>query len=114
MAVAEADVLLDETNLAKARIVSPINGVILKRNVDPGQTVASSLQAPVLFTIAEDLKKMEVQVDVDEADVGTVREGQKGDVFAWMPMPTANSRRRSASCASARRWCRASSPTRPC
>ena len=74
--VAEADLLLDETNLRKARILSPINGIILKRNVDPGQTVASSLQAPVLFTIAEDLKKMEVQVDVDEADVGTVREGQ--------------------------------------
>lgn len=76
VAVAEADLLLDETNLAKARILSPINGVILNRNVDPGQTVASSLQAPVLFTIAEDLKKMEVQVDVDEADVGTVAQGQ--------------------------------------
>jgi len=49
----------------------------LSRNVEPGQTVASSLQAPVLFTIAEDLTKMEVQVDVDEADVGNVREGQK-------------------------------------
>ena len=50
---------------------------MLKRNVDPGQTVASSLQAPVLFTIAEDLTQMEVQVDVDEADVGKVKEGQK-------------------------------------
>lgn len=68
--VAAAQLALDETNLKKARIVSPINGVVLARNVDPGQTVASSLQAPVLFTIAEDLKAMEVQVDVDEADVG--------------------------------------------
>jgi HlyD family secretion protein len=76
--VAEADVELNETNLAKSRIVSPINGVILKRNVDPGQTVASSFQAPVLFTIAEDLTQMEVQVDVDEADVGKVKEGQQG------------------------------------
>ncbi|HWB45969.1 MAG TPA: efflux RND transporter periplasmic adaptor subunit [Hyphomicrobiaceae bacterium] len=78
VAVAEADVELNETNLLKSRIVSPINGVVLKRNVDPGQTVASSLQAPVLFTIAEDLTQMEVQVDVDEADVGKVKEGQPG------------------------------------
>ena len=76
--VAEADVELNETNLLKSRIVSPINGVVLKRNVDPGQTVASSLQAPILFTIAEDLTQMEVQVDVDEADVGKVKEGQHG------------------------------------
>jgi HlyD family secretion protein len=76
--VAEADVELNETNLRKSRIVSPIDGVILKRNVDPGQTVASSFQAPVLFTIAEDLTQMEIQVDVDEADVGKVKEGQRG------------------------------------
>ncbi len=76
--VAEADVELNHTNLLKSRIVSPINGVVLKRNVDPGQTVASSLQAPTLFTIAEDLTQMEVQVDIDEADVGKVREGQHG------------------------------------
>ncbi len=73
---AAADLRLDETNLQKSRIVSPIDGVVLMRNVDPGQVVAASLQAPVLFTIAEDLTKMEVQVDVDEADVGKVREGQ--------------------------------------
>jgi HlyD family secretion protein len=74
--VAEADLKLNETNLSKAYIRSPINGVVLTRDVDPGQTVASSLQAPVLFTIAEDLKQMEVQVDVDEADVGKVKVGQ--------------------------------------
>jgi HlyD family secretion protein len=74
--VAEAELRLNETNLEKAYIRSPIDGVVLKRNVDPGQTVASSLQAPVLFSIAEDLRKMELQVDVDEADVGKVKEGQ--------------------------------------
>lgn len=74
--VADAQLKLDETNLSKAKIVSPINGVVLTRDVEPGQTVASSLQAPVLFSIAEDLKQMELQVDVDEADVGKVREGQ--------------------------------------
>ncbi|MGQ9369040.1 efflux RND transporter periplasmic adaptor subunit [Azospirillum sp. ST 5-10] len=74
--VAEAELALNDSNLAKTRIVSPIDGIVLKRDVDPGQTVAASLQAPVLFTIAEDLRRMEVQVDVDEADVGQVREGQ--------------------------------------
>jgi len=77
VAATTADLALNETNLEKAVIRSPITGVVLARVVEPGQTVASSLQAPVLFTIAEDLTKMEVQVDVDEADVGTVREGQK-------------------------------------
>ena len=74
--VAEADLRLNETNLTKACICSPISGVVLKRNIDPGQTVAASFQAPVLFSIAEDLKQMELQVDVDEADVGKVRVGQ--------------------------------------
>ena len=77
VSAASADLALNETNLGKARILSPITGVVLARNVEPGQTVASSLQAPILFTIAEDLTKMEVQVDVDEADVGNVKEGQK-------------------------------------
>src|SRR5690606_38107050 len=53
-----------------------INGVILMRTVEPGQTVAASLQAPVLFIMAEDLKKMELHVSVDEADVGSVALGQ--------------------------------------
>ncbi len=74
--VAEADVQINETNLAKASIISPINGVVLTRSIDPGSTVASSLSAPVLFSIAEDLKQMELRVDVDEADVGKVRAGQ--------------------------------------
>lgn len=73
--VAEADLRLNETNLSKACICSPVNGVVLMRKVEPGQTVATSFQAPVLFTIAEDLKQMELQVDIDEADVGKVLEG---------------------------------------
>jgi len=77
VAVAEADLRVNETNLAKACICSPVNGIVLKRAVEPGQTVATSLQAPVLFVIAEDPKQMELQVDIDEADVGSVREGQE-------------------------------------
>jgi HlyD family secretion protein len=66
-----------ETDLYKSVIRSPINGVILTRSIEPGQTVAASFQAPELFTIAEDLKQMELHVNVDEADVGKVKEGQK-------------------------------------
>ena len=65
-----------ETNLSKASIRSPIDGVVLSRAVEPGQTVAASFQVATLFTLAEDLKQMELQVDVAEADVGQVREGQ--------------------------------------
>lgn len=76
VAAAEADLKLDETNLSKAIITSPINGIVLSRDIEPGQTVAASLEAPTLFTLAEDLSQMEVQVDVDEADVGQVKEKQ--------------------------------------
>jgi HlyD family secretion protein len=72
----EAALKVFETDLAKAVIRSPINGIVLSRSVDPGQTVAASLQAPVLFILAEDLAKMELHVDVDEADVGQVGAGQ--------------------------------------
>lgn len=73
---ARATLRSSETDLTKASIRSPIDGVVLARKVEPGQTVAASLQAPVLFTLAENLAQMELQVDVDEADVGQVREGQ--------------------------------------
>jgi HlyD family secretion protein len=73
---ARASLSSAEINLAKASIRSPIDGVVLTRQIEPGQTVAASFQAPVLFTLAEDLAQMELQVDVDEADVGRVREGQ--------------------------------------
>ena len=82
---ARAALQSDETNLSKASIRSPIDGVVLSREVDPGQTVAASFQAPVLFKLAEDLTKMELQVDVDEADVAQVKAGQKATfgVDAW-------------------------------
>jgi HlyD family secretion protein len=76
--VAQAQATLDvvRTDITKAVIKSPINGVVLKRAVEPGQTVAAQFQAPTLFTLAEDLTQMELQVDVDEADVGQVKEEQ--------------------------------------
>lgn len=74
---AGASLRSDETNVRKASIRSPINGVVLSRKVEPGQTVAASLQAPILFTLAENLKQMELQVDVDEADVGRVQRDQQ-------------------------------------
>jgi len=86
-AVVQARATLDaqETDLGKAVIRSPINGIVLTRTVDPGQTVAASLQAPVLFTLAEDLTHMELHVNVDEADVGQVADGQEATftVDAW-------------------------------
>jgi HlyD family secretion protein len=77
VAVAEANLAADQTNLSKAEIKSPINGIVLSRKVEPGQVVAATFQTPVLFTLAEDLTAMELIVDVDEADIGQVREGQE-------------------------------------
>ena len=75
IAEAKATLRSDETKLGKAKIRSPIDGVVLERSVDPGQAVAASLQAVTLFTLAEDLSKMELKVDIDEADVGQVKAG---------------------------------------
>ncbi len=66
-----------QTDKSKTVIHSPINGVVLTRTIEPGQTVAAAFQAPVLFTLAEDLTQMELHVDVDEADIGQVKEGQE-------------------------------------
>lgn len=74
---AQATLQANETELSKTVIRSPINGIVLTRSVEPGQTVAASFQAPVLFTLAEDLTQMELHVNVDEADIGQVHEGQK-------------------------------------
>lgn len=74
---ARAALKTDETNLSKASIKSPIDGVILTRTVDPGNAVAASLQAVTLFTVAEDLKKLRLEVSVDEADIGQVQAGQR-------------------------------------
>lgn len=64
-------------NLGRTVITSPVDGVVLTRSIEPGQTVAASLQAPELFTIAEDLAKMKIELAVDEADIGQVKVGQK-------------------------------------
>lgn len=84
---AQAQANLDQVALTldKAVILSPIDGVVLTRSVEPGQTVAASLQAPELFVVAEDLSKMILRIWVDEADIGVVRPGQKAtfDVSAW-------------------------------
>lgn len=65
-----------QVNLERTVIRSPVDGVVLVRNIEPGQTVAASLQAPELFTIAEDLSKMQIELEVDEADIGQVEVGQ--------------------------------------
>jgi len=89
LAAAKLDV--DRTNLAKAEIRAPIDGIVLSRKVEPGQTIAASLQTPVLFTLAEDLTQMELEVDVDEADVGQVRDGMSAtftvDAYADRKFP---------------------------
>ena len=72
----EAAVAVAQTNLDYTTIRSPIDGTVVARNVDVGQTVAASLQAPTLFTIAQDLTKMQVYVSTDESDVGNIRPGQ--------------------------------------
>ena len=75
VALAAAQVQQNETQLTKATIYAPIDGVVLDRKVSKGQTVVASFSTPVLFTLASDLTQMELDVDIDEADVGTVRPG---------------------------------------
>jgi HlyD family secretion protein len=73
---ARAALSTDQINLSKASIVAPTDGVVLTRAVDPGSTVAASLQAVTLLTVAEDLSRLRLWVYVDEADVGAIRQGQ--------------------------------------
>lgn len=77
LANAEANLHQAKVNLSYAEIYSPIDGVVLNRAVEEGQTVAASFSTPTLFTIANDLKKMQVEADVDEADIGKVKLGQR-------------------------------------
>jgi HlyD family secretion protein len=85
LAQARAALEQSETNLGYTTIYSPIDGVVISRDVDVGQTVAASLQTPTLFTIAEDLRKMEVHTHVAEADVGRLTPGMAVEfgVDAW-------------------------------
>lgn len=73
---AQANLATNSTNLSKAAIVSPMDGVVLSRQVDPGNAVAASLQAVTLLTIAQDLRAMKLEINVDEADVGVLQQGQ--------------------------------------
>jgi HlyD family secretion protein len=73
----QAQLDMSKVNLAYSVIVSPIDGVVISRSVDVGQTVAASLQAPTLFTIAQDLSQMQVESDIDEADIGGLKEGME-------------------------------------
>jgi HlyD family secretion protein len=74
---ATAQLNANEDDLRKAVVLSPVDGIVLERKIEPGQTVAASMQTPILFKMAEDLTKMRVIVSVDEADVGEVKENQK-------------------------------------
>lgn len=91
VAQARAQLSSDETQSSRTLIRSPVNGVVLSRQVDPGQTVAASFNAPVLFVIAEDLARMRLEVKVDEADVGQVTAGQSAtfqvDAFPGRTFP---------------------------
>ena len=91
VAQARAQLSSDQTQFSKALILSPVTGVVLSRQIDPGQTVAASFNAPVLFLIAEDLSAMQLEVKVDEADVGQVAAGQSAtfqvDAFPGRTFP---------------------------
>jgi HlyD family secretion protein len=77
IAQAEASLKTAETNLRYTKIVSPVDGIVVSRNVDVGQTVAASFQTPTLFTIAQDLTKMQIDTNVDEADIGRIKTGME-------------------------------------
>lgn len=90
--IAQASLKVSKTNLSKAVIRSPIDGVVLNRAVEPGQTVTSGLQTPVLFVLAADLSALQLNVQVDEADVGAVHEEQEAsfsvDAYAQQTFPS--------------------------
>jgi HlyD family secretion protein len=86
LAQREASLASARVDLARTEIRAPVDGIVIKRSVDVGQTVAASLQAPELFVIAKDLRAMQVETSIDEADVGRIRVGQRAtftvDAFA--------------------------------
>jgi HlyD family secretion protein len=75
----QAQLSQSQTNVGWTKIYSPVDGVVVSRSIDPGATVVASFQAPVLFVIAQDLRKMRVMADVDEADVGKLKEGMQAE-----------------------------------
>ena len=92
----QAALAQNQTQRARAIVRSPVTGVVLARQVDPGQTVAASFNTPTLFVIAEDLTRMKLEVAIDEADVGSVQPGQKAsftvDAFPGKTFPAQISR----------------------
>ncbi|WNO54449.1 efflux RND transporter periplasmic adaptor subunit [Stakelama saccharophila] len=96
VAAAEAQLSSNLTNRSRAVIVSPITGVVLAREVEPGQTVAASFNTPTLFVLAQDLSQMQLEVSIDEADVGQVEAGQKAtftvDAYPGRQFPATISR----------------------
>jgi len=76
VAQTRASLQQEETNLGYTRILSPVDGIVISRNVDIGQTVAASFQTPTLFNIAQDLTRMQIDTSVDEADIGRIQVGQ--------------------------------------
>ncbi len=76
-----AQLMQSQTNASYTKIYSPVDGVVITRSIDPGATVVASFQAPVLFVIAQDLRKMRVMADVDEADVGRLKEGMDAEAI---------------------------------
>ena len=75
----KAQLAYSKTNYQYSRIYAPIDGLVISRNIDPGQTVAASFQAPTLFVIAQDMRKMRILAEVDEADVGKLKEGMAAE-----------------------------------
>ena len=110
LAIADAELKLQQADLQKSTIYAPIDGIVLTRSVNPGQTVASSMQAPVLFVIAADLERMELEAAIDEADIGGVRPGQAAR-FTVDAFPELRSTPRSATSPMPRSPPKASSPT---
>lgn len=96
VASARAQVSSSQTQVAKAIIRSPVAGLVLKRTIDPGQTVQAAFNTPSLFIIAEDLTQMKLEVSIDEADVGLVKEGQNAaftvDAYPGRSFPAVISR----------------------
>ena len=96
VAASRAQLAQSQTQRARAIVRSPVTGVVLARQVDPGQTVAASFNTPTLFVIAEDLTRMKLEVAIDEADVGAVQPGQKAsftvDAFPGRTFPAAIAR----------------------
>jgi HlyD family secretion protein len=96
VASARATLSSNQTQLVKTVIRSPVNGVVLARQIEPGQTVAASFNTPTLFVIAEDLSQMKLEVQIDEADVGEVRTGQPAsftvDAFPGQQFPASITR----------------------